>query len=161
MLHTMEKMVSIKATTGDYDIIVLDINLPEIGGFDICRRIREKSSNIWIIMLTSVGENENIVAWLELGADDYLVKPFEYSILLARMKAIVRRNMQTKCTTIVEIGDDIVVDLQKIEVKKDGEEIMLSKLEFKLLKYFIENKWLALSRSEIYRAVLGRVSGWI
>lgn len=141
-----------KAVLKYYDIVLLDINLPWKDGFEICKQIREREKDIAIIMLTSMWTNDDIVKWLEMWADDYLVKPFDYDILIARMNAVVRRKMVNKSNTIIKIND-IILDLQKIEVKKNWEIISLSKLEYDLFKYLAQNKWVALKRQEIYENV--------
>lgn len=143
-----------KASTKFYDVIILDLNLPSMNWIDICKALREKEKDVSIIMLTSKWTNEDIVTWLDTWADDYLVKPFEYSELLARMNAIVRRKNMNKSNTMITIWD-IELNLQQIEVKKDGEIISLSKLEYDLFKYLAQNKWVALSRNDIYEKVWG------
>ena len=142
-----------KASTKYYDVVVLDINLPWIDGYEICKKLREKEKDVSIIMLTSNSLNSDIVAGLDIWADDYLVKPFEYSELLARINAITRRKNQNKSNTIIKVGDDLEIDLQQVEVKKNGELIQLSKLEYELFKFLAQNKWKMLSRQEIYEKV--------
>ena len=141
-----------KASIKYFDAIILDINLPWINWLEICKKLREKWKDVSIIMLTSMWTNEDIVAWLDLWADDYLVKPFEYSELLARLNAITRRKMANKSNTIIKIWD-IELDMQKVEVKKSWELISLSKLEYDLFKYLVQNRWVALSRQDIYEHV--------
>ncbi|MFA5917145.1 MAG: response regulator transcription factor [Candidatus Gracilibacteria bacterium] len=143
-----------KAISKYYDIVILDINLPGINGLEICKQIREREKDVSIIMLTSRGTKEDIIEGLNTGADDYLVKPFEYDELLARMNAILRRKMKNSSNTMIKIGD-IDLDLQKIEVKKNGEIVQLSKLEYDLFKYLAQNRGVALSRNEIYEKVWG------
>jgi DNA-binding response OmpR family regulator len=103
-------------------------------------------------MLTSRGNNEDIVKWLDLWADDYLVKPFEYNELLARMNSIHRRKMKNHSNTVISIWN-IELDIEKHEVRKDWKNIKLSKLEYDLFKFLLQNKWKALSREEIYKIV--------
>lgn len=141
-----------KALSKYYDVVVLDINLPWIDGVEICKKLREKEKDISIIMLTSRSTNDDIVWGLDSWADDYLVKPFEYSELLARMNAILRRKLANKCNTIIKIWD-IELDLQQIEVRKNWEVVALSKLEYELFKYLAQNRWIPLSRQEIYEKV--------
>lgn len=135
-----------------YDIVILDINLPWINWLEICKKVREKEKDVAIIMLTSMWTNQDIVTWLDIWADDYLVKPFEYSELIARMNAITRRKLVNKSNTTIKISD-IEIDLQKVEVKKSWEVIALSKLEYDLFKYLVQNKGVALSRRDIYEKV--------
>ena len=141
-----------KALTKHFDIIILDINLPKKDGIEICKTLREKWKEVSIIMLTSRWTNDDIVTGLDIWADDYLVKPFEYSELLARINAIYRRRMQNQSNTIISF-DNIEINLKTIEVKQNWEIVALSKLEFELLKYLAQNKSKALSREDIYEAV--------
>ncbi len=141
-----------KAISKYYDIVILDINLPGINWLEICKQIREREKDVSIIMLTSRWTKEDIIEWLNTWADDYLVKPFEYDELLARMNAIVRRKMKNSSNTMIKI-DDIELDLQKLEVKKNWEIVQLSKLEYDLFKYLAQNRWVALSRNDIYEKV--------
>lgn len=141
-----------KALTKYYDVIVLDINLPSMSWLEICKIIREKEKDVSIIMLTSKWTNEDIVFGLNNWADDYLVKPFEYSELIARINAIIRRKNMNKSNTTITIWD-IELNLQQIEVKKWWEIINLSKLEYDLFKYLAQNRWIPLSRNNIYEKV--------
>lgn len=141
-----------KAISKYYDIIVLDINLPWMDWLEICKQIREREKDVSIIMLTSRWTKEDIIEWLNIWADDYLVKPFEYDELLARMNAILRRKMKNSSNTLITIWD-IELDLQKIEVKQKWKVVQLSKLEYDLFKFLAQNKWVALSRNEIYEKV--------
>ena len=141
-----------KALTKHFDIIILDINLPKKDWIEICKTLREKWKEVSIIMLTSRWTNDDIVTGLDIWADDYLVKPFEYSELLARINAIYRRRMQNQSNTIISF-DNIEINLKTIEVKQNWEIVALSKLEFELLKYLAQNKSKALSREDIYEAV--------
>lgn len=147
-----------KACLKYYDIIVLDINLPEMDGIEICKKLREKEKDVSIIMLTSRSTNEDIVNGLNMWADDYLVKPFEYSELLARMHALLRRKNVNKSNTLITI-DNIELDLQKVEVKQNWEIVKLSKLEYELFKYLAQNRWIAISRYDIYEKVWGEYDG--
>lgn len=141
-----------KAISKYYDIVILDINLPWIDWLEICKQIREREKDVSIIMLTSRWTKEDIIEWLNMWADDYLVKPFEYEELLARMNAVLRRKMANRSNTIIKIWD-IELDLQKVEVRKWWKKINLSKLEYDLFKYLAQNRWVALSRQQIYEKV--------
>lgn len=168
-----------KATTQYYDAIVLDINLPKKDGLEVCKLLREKEKNVPIIMLTSRSSKDDIIIGLHSGADDYLVKPFDYDVLVARLEALTRRNLKNKSTSELHIWK-YVLDLEKIEVKvmqpssfdgKGGDSevdldgdilwdlIHLSHLEFELLKYFSQNKWKVISRQELYEKVWGEFDG--
>lgn len=141
-----------KAISKYYDIIVLDINLPWMSWIEICKQIREREKDVSIIMLTSMWTNDDIVNWLNSWADDYLVKPFEYNELLARMNAIIRRKMVNKSNTLIKIWD-IELDLKQVEVRINWNIIKLSTLEYELFKYLAQNRWIALSRNDIYEKV--------
>jgi DNA-binding response OmpR family regulator len=147
-----------KAATKYYDAIVLDINLPKIDGLEVCRRLREKEKDTPIIMLTSRSGKDDIITGLEAGADDYLVKPFDYDILIARIEALTRRNLKNKSTTILTVAG-YEIDLEKIEIKQGEEKIHLSHLEFDLLKYFAQNKGKVIGRQELYEKVWGEFDG--
>ncbi len=147
-----------KALTKYYDLIILDINLPWINWLDICKKLREKWKDIYIIMLTSMWTNEDIVNWLENWADDYLVKPFEYSELLARINAVIRRKNLDRNNNLIKIND-IELDLKQVEVRKNWEVIKMSKLEYELFKFLLQNRTKALSRQEIYEKVWGESAG--
>ena len=141
-----------KAVNNFYDIIILDINLPNKNWIDICRELREKEKDVSIIMLTSMWTTDDIISWLDNWADDYLVKPFDYNVLLSRLNAIVRRKLKNKSNTLISIWD-IVLDLEKHEVKKNEKIIKLSTLEYDLFKYLVQNKGKALPRQDIYEKV--------
>ncbi len=123
-----------------YDAIILDINLPKRDGLTVCRNLREKGNTTPIIMLTSRSSNSDIITGLEHGADDYLVKPFDYEVLVARMKALTRRDLKNKSTTTLQVGK-YTIDMGKKQVYEDGDsiEIHLSQREFDLLTYFAQN----------------------
>ena len=137
--------------SGAPDIILLDIMLPKLNGLEVLRRIR-KTSRVPVIMLTARGDTLDKVSGLDSGADDYLAKPFEIEELLARMRAVMRRN---------EANDEplklrgIELNRDSMEVRVHKERIALSKTEYLLLKTFIENKNVVLSRDKIISAVWG------
>jgi len=147
-----------KASTKYYDAIILDINLPEMDGLEVCKELREKEKDVPIIMLTSRSGKEDIITGLETGADDYLVKPFDYDILIARLHTLTRRNLKNKSTTQLFAGG-YQIDLEKVEVRKDGEKIKLSTLEFELFSYMAKNKGKVISRQELYEKVWGEFDG--
>lgn len=147
-----------KAATKYYDAIILDINLPEKDGLTVCRELREKEKNVPIIMLTSRSSNDDVITGLDAGADDYLVKPFDYEVLVARLHALTRRELKNKSTQSVTIGK-YSLDLEKMQVMLWEEEIHLSQLEFNLLKYFAQNKGKAIDRQELYEKVWGEFDG--
>ena len=129
---------------GIYDLVLLDCNLPDGPGFDLCREVR-KFSNIPIIMLTARDTEMDEIKALELGVNDYLSKPFSLGVLKARMKRILNEKSETANLC----SGNIVIDKNTCKVYKDEEEIALSKLEYRLLIYFIENKNHVLSKEQI------------
>jgi DNA-binding response OmpR family regulator len=146
-----------KALKMDNDLIILDIMLPEINGFDICKTLRMEGVKTPIIMLTAKGQEIDRVLGLEFGADDYVTKPFSPRELQARVKAILRRLEHAKDSTTLRKFEafGVEVDLLQYEVYKNGELIELTKYEFGLLKYLIENKERVLDRDELLEKVWG------
>jgi two-component system alkaline phosphatase synthesis response regulator PhoP len=146
-----------RGSTGTFDLILLDIMLPGGSGFDVCRTLRQRGIQAPILMLTARGQVVDRVVGLKLGADDYLVKPFEMAELLARVEALLRRG---GAATTTSSGDtfrfgEIEIDFRKAEVTKSGQPIELSAREFKLLRYFVEHRGAALSRDELLNEVWG------
>lgn len=122
----------------NYDIILLDIMLQKINGMEVCRRLRAKK-NTPIIMLTAKGDITDKVNGLDVGADDYLTKPFEIEELLARMRVILRRKTQnTNQSKIIEVAD-LKLDLEKKQVSRNGKNIELTRKEYELLEYLMKN----------------------
>jgi two-component system alkaline phosphatase synthesis response regulator PhoP len=144
------------ATTGGFDAILLDVMLPGGSGFDICRTLRQRGVQTPILMLTARGQVVDRVVGLKLGADDYLVKPFEMAELLARVEALLRRGAAPAAAMADAFRfGDIAVDVRKAEVTKNGHPLDLSAREFKLLCYFIEHRGAVLSRDELLNEVWG------
>ncbi len=135
------------------DLIVLDIMLPKINGYEVCRLIRKESLEMPIIMLTAKGEESDIVLGLNLGADDYVTKPFSIKELLARAAAFLRRSQQTD-ENIYEFAD-YRLDIPARKLTRAGSEVKLSPKEFKLLELFLKKPGRALTRDEILNAVWG------
>ena len=149
------------ALDNDFDLIILDIMLPEINGLDLCKSIRLENIEVPILFLTALGTPENIVLGLENGADDYLVKPFKFIELVARIKSLLRRskgnskkNEQQQKDYIYSFNDLLLNDYTKT-VKRNEEEISLTSTEYKLLFFFVKNKNKVVSRFEILEAVWG------
>jgi len=136
-----------------YELVVLDVMLPEIDGFETCRRIRQ-FSDIPIIMLTARGEVMDRVVGLELGADDYLPKPFEPRELVARIQNIFKRGKPADNGAVYEIGG-LEVDTGKKRLTRDGEEIAVTATEYELLNLLLHNRERVLTRDEIMRALRG------
>lgn len=147
------------ALDNNFDLIVLDIMLPEINGLDVCKAIRQKNQDVPILFLTALGTPENIVLGLENGADDYLVKPFKFIELVARIKSLLRRSKgnpkKDKNDAYTYSFNDLTLDDYTKSVARNGEEISLTSTEYKLLFFFMKNKNKVLSRFEILEAVWG------
>jgi two-component system alkaline phosphatase synthesis response regulator PhoP len=139
-----------------FDLILLDVMLPGKNGFDVCRDLRQKGNQTPVLMLTARGQVVDKVVGLKLGADDYLTKPFEMMELLARIEALLRRAPNRKGDALdSDRFGDVRVDFRRAEVTREDEVVELSALEFKLLKYFIENRGATLSRDELLDRVWG------
>ena len=136
------------AMTEEYDLIILDVMLPDINGWNIVKILRENGKNMPILMLTALGNVEHRVKGLELGADDYLIKPFDFSELLARVRTLLRRGNNTVTQSQYYIAD-LTVDLIKRRVTRSGDKINLTGKEFSLLEFFIHHQGEVLSRSLI------------
>jgi len=142
------------AVHGSFDVILLDVMLPGGNGFDVCRMVRQQGIQTPILILTARGELVDRVVGLKLGADDYLVKPFDMAELLARIEALLRRSMRPQSRAVLRCGD-IVIDLRRSEVSKNGRILDLSVLEFRLLRYLAERAGEALTREELLNQVWG------
>lgn len=149
------------ALENSFDLIVLDIMLPEINGYEVCKEIRRKDLSVPIIFLSALGTSENIVMGLEYNADDYLVKPFKFIELLARIRNLLRRTENTSMPKpdtqeefIYKIDDLVVNDYTKTVVR-NNQEVSLTTTEYRLLLFFIKNKERVLSRLDILEEVWG------
>jgi len=145
-----------RAAGGGYDLVVLDVMLPRMNGFDVCRELRRRGVETPILLLTARGQVVDRVVGLKLGADDYLTKPFDAAELVARLEALLRRRPSAPRPG----GDayrfgDIVVDFRRMEVTRGGEAVDLSAREFKLLRHFVEHRGATLSRDELLTEVWG------
>lgn len=135
------------ASTESYEVIVLDLMLPKMSGLEVCKKLRDAGNNVPILILTAKGEVEDKVTGLNMGADDYLAKPFAFTELLARIKALVRRN-GSKVQTILKV-DDLTLNPLTYEVKREGKLINLSKTEYSLLEFLMRNKGRVFTKDEI------------
>jgi DNA-binding response OmpR family regulator len=131
----------------EYDVIILDLMLPDISGEEICKKIRQDKNSVYILMLTAKKQPEDIVSGLNYGADDYLTKPFEFSVLLARIRALLRRTSKKKENILEVLDIKLFIDQEKVMV--DSKEIELTKKEFMILEYLLRNKGQLLSRNQI------------
>jgi DNA-binding response OmpR family regulator len=138
-----------------YDAIILDVMLPSMNGMDVCKQLRSDGIQTPIIMLTSKGTELDKVMGLELGADDYLTKPFSVRELIARVKALLRRQ-ETIVSDLTEFAfDDVYIDFKKQEARKGKKMIDLSAKEFELLKYFAQREDKVISRAQLLDDVWG------
>jgi len=148
-----------KALEEDPDIVLLDVMLPGMSGFDICKEIKSKKITLPIIMLTAKAKEADKIMGLELGADDYITKPFSVNELLARIKAVLRRvkihkNAKQKKINSYKFGD-IKLDFVRLEAHKGKKKLRLSKREFEVLKYMIKRKNEVVSRNDLLDVVWG------
>jgi two-component system phosphate regulon response regulator PhoB/two-component system alkaline phosphatase synthesis response regulator PhoP len=138
------------------DLLVLDLMLPDIDGLEICKELRNnRKVEFPIIMLTAKDDEFDKVLGLELGADDYVTKPFSVRELLARVKAVLRRNIDNSGKSIIEIDELLKIDLQKYEVTVKDDLVSLTATEFNLLRIFAENRGLVFSRERLLMKLWG------
>ncbi len=138
------------------DLVILDIMLPKMDGWEVCRQLRSKSDSTPVIMLTARDEDVDKIVGLEMGADDYMTKPFNPRELVARIKAVLRRREWTEQVTgkSISIGD-VVIDPERREVTVAGQLVPLRAKEFDLLTHFARHPGLVLSRDQLLDAVWG------
>ena len=141
----------------DYDLIVLDVMLPGLSGFDVLRQLRESGSRTPILMLTACGDDVDRIVGLEMGADDYLPKPFNPRELLARVKAILRRTQETDDEEPTELeAGSFKAHIKRHEASKNGETLKLTNAEFTILVTLMRSAGEIVSREALTRAALGR-----
>jgi two-component system, OmpR family, copper resistance phosphate regulon response regulator CusR len=134
----------------EYDLAILDINLPLMNGYDLARHIRQSNEGILVVMLTAMNTTEDKIEGFEAGADDYIVKPFDFQELLVRIRALLKRlhHVPSLGSNVLKVGD-LVMNLDSKEVSREGRNIPLTAKEFQLLEYFIRNKNKVVSRIDI------------
>ncbi|MEO5888830.1 MAG: response regulator transcription factor [Ferruginibacter sp.] len=139
-----------------FDVIILDIMLPGINGMEVCSRLRNHKINTPILFLTALGTTENIVAGLNAGGDDYLVKPFKFAELEARIKSLSRRkNLTVLPDEDIQQIDNISINFKSKLIYVDEKQVILTATEFRLLEFFVRNKNRVLSRMDILEKVWG------
>lgn len=140
--------------SNDYDLIILDINLPGMNGFEVCKSIRNSNQQIPIIMLTAMNTTEDKIEGFDTGTDDYMIKPFEFKELLVRIRALLKRTMNQQLPTgnILKVAD-LEMNLDTKEVTRAEQPITLTAKEFQLLEYFMRNRNRVLSRADIAERV--------
>ncbi len=144
-----------RASREAFDLVLLDVMLPRMNGFDVLRELRKRGTETPVIMVTAKGQVVDKVVGLKLGADDYVTKPFEMVELLARIEAKLRRAPAVSHPSEGYQFDDVRVDFRRAEVTKEGAPLELSAREFQLLKYFIEHRGATLTREELLNEVWG------
>lgn len=151
------------ATENNFQLIILDVMLPGMNGIAVCKALRKQQDATPILMLTALGSTENVVAGLDSGADDYLVKPFKQAELLARIRSLLRRNpdngnnntpASTVNSNVLKVAD-LELDLNTKSASRYGENIVLTATEYRLLEYMMRNPRRVLSRMEILENVWG------
>lgn len=138
-----------------YDLIISDINLPFVNGYELCKLIRETDERVPIILLTAMNFTDNKIEGFELGADDYITKPFEFRELVARIKALLRRSdlrLDAEEEKLLQIAD-LEMNLDNKEVRRGDKKISLTAKEFQLLEYLLRNKEKVVSRADIAKNV--------
>lgn len=149
------------ASSGNFDIALLDIMMPGVDGLEVCKKLRQENTNIGIIMLTAKTQEMDKVSCLLMGADDYVTKPFSLSELLARIDAVYRRvalnsnNDEKAENENCLISNDYILDLRNHSLTQKGRLIELTQVEFQIMEYFFLNQGVALSRTDILNKVWG------
>jgi two-component system, OmpR family, response regulator ArlR len=158
-LRTDGKDGYMEAVNNNYDVIILDIELPGMDGIEICRRLRKEGKSTPIIMLTSRGTQDDVVTGLDYGADDYLAKPCDYRELVARIRALGRRTQNHKWTEKIELGQ-LTLEQESHTVTWKGKNIDLSKREYELLHFFVVNHERIVSKTELLEKIWGIYDAW-
>lgn len=135
--------------SNEYNLIILDINLPLLNGYELCAEIRKKDSQVPVIMLTALGSTEDKLLGFDKGADDYIVKPFEFRELLARIKALLKRMPANKKSQAILRVADLEMDIEGKTVKRGDDFIDLTAKEFSLLEYLVRNTGKVISKADI------------
>jgi DNA-binding response OmpR family regulator len=137
----------------DFDLIILDINMKEIGGLEVLRRLREKGNEVPVIILSGRNSDPDKVLGLGIGADDYITKPFSPSVLTARVKSLLRRTKSKNSNSNFIVISPFKFDLKTIKLYKNDIEIDLSSKELKLIKYFMENPYQVFTKEQLFKEV--------
>ncbi len=144
-----------KALDENPDLVLLDIMLPKLNGFELCKKLKKEAPGIPVIMLTAKSQEAEIVTGLELGADDYITKPFSVLELLARINAVLRRTESEKQKAEFYRFGNFEIDFKKSEARKNGSEVKLTPREFEILRFFIENRGNVVSRDDLLSHIWG------
>jgi two-component system copper resistance phosphate regulon response regulator CusR len=141
------------ALSASYELIILDINLPQMNGYEVCKEIRNHNASIPVIMLTAMGTMEDKLAGFDSGSDDYIVKPFEFKELLARVRVFLKRTGSSVSSNNILKLANLEMNLDSKTVTRSGEAIDLTAKEFQLLEFLLRNKNKVVSRAEIAEKV--------
>jgi len=143
-----------RAAGEPFDLVILDVMLPGKNGFDVCRDLRQQGKDVPVLMLTAKSQLTDRVVGLKLGADDYLIKPFEPEELLARVEALLRRVKKGKLAPVLKYQfGNVEVDFERGDVRKNGQPISLAGKELELLRYLIDHRGQVVSRESLLEAV--------
>ncbi len=134
---------------GIFHLVILDINLPGLNGYDLCKMIRNINPAVPVMMLTAMSSVDNKIEGFDAGADDYIIKPFDFRELLVRVRALLKRTHNTVATGVSLRAGELIMNLDSKEVSREGKSILLTAKEFQLLEYFLRNKNRVLSRADI------------
>jgi DNA-binding response OmpR family regulator len=143
------KLAIERLQNGTFDLVLLDVNLPSKNGVEVCTELRSFNTTVPVLMLTALGATDDKVSGFDAGADDYLVKPFEFVELIARVKALLKRSNLDPNSSIVLKVNDLEMDLVKKRVSRAGKNVELTAKEFALLEFMLRNKGRVLSKAEI------------
>lgn len=141
------------ARENDYNLYILDLIIPGIGGLELCKRLKKQNANIPVLMLTALGTTDDKIIGFDAGADDYLVKPFEFRELLARVKVLVKKSGLPDVQVNKLVHEDLELDLDRKLARRGNKNIELTAKEFTLLEYFMRNRGRVLSRNDIAEKV--------
>jgi two-component system alkaline phosphatase synthesis response regulator PhoP len=145
-----------RASVASFDLVILDVMLPGLDGFDVCRELRRRGSDVPILMLTARSQAVEKVLGLKLGADDYLTKPFDMMELLARTESLLRRARTPIASSVGTYAfGDVQVDFRRGEIQREGRPVELSALEFKLLSHLVEHRGQVVTRDRLLQEVWG------
>jgi len=137
------------ASAGSYDLMIIDIKIPVMNGYEVCKSVRETDTHVPILMLTALSSTDDKVEGFDSGADDYLVKPFEFRELLARIKALLKRTQPSINDEAILKVSDLVLNVHTKEVKRGDKKVSLTAKEFALLEYLMRNRGRVISRAEL------------
>ena len=156
VIAALDGETGLKKATGEKpDLVILDLMLPGLNGYEVCKRMKETQPDIPIVMLTAKSQEVDIITGLDLGADDYITKPFSVLELLARINALLRRSNPHSTLPEVFRAGDLEIDFKKYQALKQGKPLELSPREFEILRYLLERKGEVVSRDDLLNQVWG------